>query len=98
MVYGGTSWGHLPFHKVYTSYDNGAAITEARALTPKYTELKLQGLFLRSAVEFLVTDVVGNSTDGTVAVSGGPAYATFLRNPESKSGFYVVRQADSTST
>jgi beta-galactosidase GanA len=35
MTFGGTSWGWLPAPVVYTSYDYGAAISEARQLTPK---------------------------------------------------------------
>ena len=35
MTFGGTSWGWLPAPVVYTSYDYGAAINEARQLRPK---------------------------------------------------------------
>ena len=35
MTFGGTSWGWLPAPVVYTSYDYGAAISEARQLTAK---------------------------------------------------------------
>ena len=34
MTFGGTSWGWLPAPVVYTSYDYGAAIDEARRPTP----------------------------------------------------------------
>ena len=34
MTVGGTSWGWLPAPVVYTSYDYGAAISEARELRP----------------------------------------------------------------
>ncbi|KAG9119999.1 hypothetical protein FRC07_004686, partial [Ceratobasidium sp. 392] len=98
MLYGGTSWGHLPFHKGYTSYDNGAAIRENRRLSTKYTEFKKQGLFLRSAPEFYKTDVVGNSTGGAVTVSDSAAFVTELRNPDTNAGFYVARQTYSPST
>ncbi|CAE7054863.1 unnamed protein product [Rhizoctonia solani] len=98
MLYGGTSWGHLPFHKGYTSYDNGASIRENRRLSTKYTEFKKQGLFLRNAPEFYKTDVVGNSTSGAVTVSDSAAFVTELRNPDTNAGFYVARQMYSPST
>ncbi|KAF8758678.1 Beta-galactosidase, domain 3 [Rhizoctonia solani] len=98
MLYGGTSWGHLPFHKGYTSYDNGASIRENRRLSTKYTEFKKQGLFLRNAPEFYKTDIVGNSTSGAVAVSDPAAFVTELRNPDTKAGFYIARQTYSPST
>ncbi|CAE6498012.1 unnamed protein product [Rhizoctonia solani] len=98
MLYGGTSWGHLPFHKGYTSYDNGASLRENRRLSTKYTEFKKQGLFLRSAPEFYKTDVVGNSTSGAVTVSDSAAFVTELRNPDTNAGFYVARQTYSPST
>lgn len=34
MTFGGTSWGWLPAPIVYTSYDYGAALDEARRPTP----------------------------------------------------------------
>ncbi|KAF8744275.1 Beta-galactosidase, domain 3, partial [Rhizoctonia solani] len=98
MLYGGTSWGHLPFHKGYTSYDNGASIRENRRLSTKYTEFKKQGLFLRNTPEFYKTDIVGNSASGAVAVSDPAAFVTELRNPDTKAGFYIARQTYSPST
>ncbi|MBW3618543.1 MAG: beta-galactosidase, partial [Proteobacteria bacterium] len=46
MVFGGTSWGWLPAPVVYTSYDYGAAIDEARGPRPKLHTLKQMGQFL----------------------------------------------------
>ncbi|KAL0060738.1 hypothetical protein AAF712_012470 [Marasmius tenuissimus] len=89
---------------VYTSYDYGAAITESRMLTAKYSELKRQGMFLRSSPEFYKTDWIGdtstNLTEGAViTVNDTPlAFVTLLRNPDSGAGFWIVRQNDSTST
>ncbi|KAJ3880440.1 glycoside hydrolase family 35 protein [Lentinula edodes] len=104
MLYGGTSWGALPYPYVYTSYDYGAAITEARTLTRKYTELKLQGIFLRSSPEFYKTDWIGTSssnlTEGAIIPSSpptSPAFVTLLRNLDTGAGFWIVRQNDSTS-
>ncbi|KAG1850871.1 glycoside hydrolase family 35 protein [Suillus subluteus] len=98
MLYGGTSWGALPFPGVYTSYDYGSAIAENRELTVKYPELKRQGLFLRSSPDFYKTDWVGNSTGGMVSVSNPAAFVTLLRNPDSAASFYIVRQENSTTT
>jgi len=73
MVCMNTNHIHSPNSRLVTCYswnryDYGGAITESRELTPKYAELKLQGLFLRSVPEFYKTNVVGNSTDGTVTI------------------------------
>src|SRR5947209_3701536 len=48
MTFGGTSWGWLPAPVVYTSYDYGAAIDEARQPRPKAATMKELGYFLRS--------------------------------------------------
>ncbi|KZV98894.1 putative beta-galactosidase [Exidia glandulosa HHB12029] len=99
MLYGGTSWGSLPFPGVYTSYDYGSPILENRSLGSKYTELKREGLFLRSTPEFAKTDVKGNSTDGTgvVTVDNEKVFVTALVNPDSGAGFYIARQTNSSS-
>ena len=47
MTFGGTSWGWLPASVVYTSYDYGAAISEARQLTAKIPAMKELGYFLQ---------------------------------------------------
>ncbi|QRW10069.1 glycoside hydrolase family 35 protein [Ceratobasidium sp. AG-Ba] len=101
MLYGGTTWGYMPFPGVYTSYDYGAALTETRLLTDKYTELKRQGLFLRSVPEFYAAEVAGNSTDSktspTVQLSDPSVFGTLLRNAATGAEFYIVRHLDSTS-
>ncbi|WP_240499950.1 glycoside hydrolase family 35 protein [Sphingomonas montana] len=56
MTYGGTSWGWLPAPVVYTSYDYGAAIDEARGLRPKALELKQLGQFLAAAPDIARMD------------------------------------------
>ncbi|EGN93829.1 glycoside hydrolase family 35 protein [Serpula lacrymans var. lacrymans S7.3] len=98
MLYGGTSWGGLPFPGVYTSYDYGSAIAENRELTTKYPELKREGLFLRSSPEFYKTSWIGNSSTSAVIVSNSSAFVTLLRNPDTSTSFYIARQNDSTST
>lgn len=99
MVYGGTNWGGLAEPGVYTSYDYGSSIRESRLLSDKFDELKRQGIFLRSSPGFYKTDWVGD-TDTTmpgVTVNGSEAYVTWLRNPDTGAGFYIVRQANSSS-
>lgn len=85
-------------HDYLASYDYGASIMENRELTPKFDELKLQGLFLRSSPEFYKTDWIGNSSTDAVTVSNTAAFVVKLQNPDSGSGFYIARQTDSTST
>ncbi|KAF8877096.1 glycoside hydrolase family 35 protein [Infundibulicybe gibba] len=98
MLYGGTSWGAIPFPGVYTSYDYGASITESRELTTKFDELKRQGIFLRSSPEFYKTNWIADTSTGLAISSSSAAFITFLQNPDTKAGFYVARQTASTST
>ncbi|TFK72820.1 glycoside hydrolase family 35 protein [Pluteus cervinus] len=98
MLYGGTSWGAIPFPGVYTSYDYGSPITESRELTTKYDELKRQGFFIRSTPDFYKTDWVADTAGGLAASNNPKAYVTHLRNPDTGAAFYVIRQTDSTST
>lgn len=46
MTFGGTSWGWLPAPVVFTSYDYGAAISEARGQRDKLKTMKQLGQFL----------------------------------------------------
>lgn len=80
------------------SYNYGGAVTENRALTPKYhvTGLKRQGLFLSSSTEFYKTDWIGKSTTSAVKVSDPTMLVEYLANPDSGLGFYIARQNDST--
>ena len=72
-------------------------ITESRELTPKYDELKRQGMFLRSSPEFYKTDWIADSSTGLSASTSSSAFVTMLRNPDTGTAFYIVRQEDSTS-
>ena len=110
----GTSWGGLPFPGVYSkvdlqpvrpladftlaSYDYGAALEESRQITNKFTDLKSQGLFLRSSPEFLKTNRIGNSTSGSCEVSNPSAFVTLLKNPDTGTCFWIARQTNSSST
>jgi beta-galactosidase GanA len=58
MTFGGTSWGWLPAPVVFTSYDYGAAIDEARRLRDKAATMKQLGQFIQ-AVEPLTHMVKG---------------------------------------
>ncbi|TDL23133.1 glycoside hydrolase family 35 protein [Rickenella mellea] len=98
MIYGGTSWGGIPFHGVYTSYDYGSAISENRELNAKYDDLKRQGLFIRSSPEFYKTEWMGNSTSDVVKVTNPSVLVVYLSNPETGAGFYIARNNISSST
>ncbi|TRM65792.1 glycoside hydrolase family 35 protein [Schizophyllum amplum] len=98
MLYGGTSWGALPFGAVYTSYDYGSPIAENRMLTAKYDELKRQAMFLRSTPDFYKTDWIADSSTGLDVAFDAAIYTTLLENPDSQARYYIVRHNDSTTT
>lgn len=90
MTYGGTSWGWLPQpNDVYTSYDYGAAITEARNLTPKYDEFKRQGYFATTVAPLAKTDPAPAPTPADPAV-----FTQARANPDTGTQFVLVRHAD----
>ncbi|MEV4356636.1 beta-galactosidase [Nonomuraea sp. NPDC049625] len=95
MGYGGTNWGWLAQpNDVYTSYDYGAAITEARQLTPKYDEFKRQGYFLEAVAPLAKTDSVTSP-----AAPDNPALTTTARaNPDTGTQFVLVKHADRAAT
>ncbi|HEY1091983.1 MAG TPA: beta galactosidase jelly roll domain-containing protein, partial [Burkholderiaceae bacterium] len=53
MAFGGTSWGWQPGPIVYTSYDYGAPISEARVMRDKALVLKQMGGFVQAAAQVL---------------------------------------------
>lgn len=67
MAFGGTSWGWLPATVVYSSYDYGSGITEARQLRPKQYTFKQIGQFVQAATPLLTDldkgDVLTSSND-----------------------------------
>ena len=93
MTFGGTSWGWLPSEDLYTSYDYGAAITEARQLTGKYDEDKKIGYFVNSVTPLLQTETVPD-----VASSNTNLRVRSLVNPSNLTQFFTLIQNDSTST
>jgi beta-galactosidase GanA len=94
MGFGGTSWGWLPQpNDVYTSYDYGAAITESRQLTEKYSEFKRQNYFLQAVTPLTETDSV------TAPSPSNPAVGTVARaNPDTRTQFVLVRHSDRAAT
>jgi beta-galactosidase GanA len=92
MTYGGTSWGWLPFPGVYSSYDYGSAIDEARQLTAKYRQQKLIASFTQAVA----------SLDKTVATSANPPTNPQLSlterfNPDDQTELYLLLHSDTTS-
>ena len=99
MFYGGTNWGGINYPGAYTSYDYSASIRETRFMWEKYDEMKRQALFLRSSPQFYKTDWIGDTNSGIpgVTVNGSGAFVTYLKNPNSATGFVFVRQIDAGS-
>ncbi|KAF9227202.1 glycoside hydrolase family 35 protein [Gyrodon lividus] len=97
MIHGGTNWGGLAPPDVYTSYDY-APIAEDRTLREKYYELKLQANFLRVSPAYLTTRPM-NVLANQGAYTGNLALVTtqVLDVVGNMTGFYVVRQNDSSS-
>ncbi|MFL5831162.1 MAG: beta-galactosidase [Solirubrobacteraceae bacterium] len=93
MTFGGTSWGWLPAPVVYTSYDYGAAINEARQLRPKATAMKEIGLFLQSTPEITKVD------QGTTVTPSSPAIKVYNDvNPDTGTHFYIAMHNPSNAT
>ncbi len=91
MTFGGTSWGWLPAPVVYTSYDYGAALDEARNQTSKLIPMKQIGLLLES-----VPDLGKLDKAATTAASNSAIKVYHLSNPDTAAHFYLLRN-DSTS-
>jgi beta-galactosidase GanA len=92
MIYGGTSWGWLPAPVVFTSYDYGAAISEARVLRPKAQEMKQLGELIAA-----VPDLAGMVPAAPITVSGGAMQVYHNRNPESDARFLLVTHKPSNA-
>jgi hypothetical protein len=93
MIFGGTNWGNLGHAGGYTSYDYGASITENREIyREKYSELKLEGNFLKVTPAFL-TASVGSLSNATY--TNTPFIVTTpLFGNGSATNFYIVRHSD----
>ncbi|GAB3978896.1 hypothetical protein GCM10029978_072830 [Actinoallomurus acanthiterrae] len=90
MAYGGTNWGWLADpRQVYTSYDYGAPISEARQTGVNYDELKRQGLFYTTTAPLARTDPAT-----APASSNADVHLEARVNPETKTRFLYLRHAD----
>ncbi|MEV5954755.1 beta-galactosidase [Streptomyces sp. NPDC051987] len=93
MAYGGTNWGWLADpRQVYTSYDYGAPITEARQTGADYDELKRQGLFYTTTAPLTET---GPAT--APAPSDPDVSVTARANPDTGTRFLYLRHTDAMS-
>ena len=92
MTFGGTSWGWLPAPVVYTSYDYGAAIDEARNQTSKLVPMKQIGLMLES-----VPDLGKLDKAASVSASNSSIKVYHLSNADTGAHAYFLRN-DSSST
>ena len=93
MTYGGTSWGWLPEPTVYSSYDYGSAIDEARQLTPKYYAVKRIGYMLQAVDPITATDLTPGAT-----VSNSLINVQQRVNPNTQTHFLFLRHTDDTLT
>ncbi|CAE6542312.1 unnamed protein product [Rhizoctonia solani] len=94
MTYGGTNWGGLAYPGVYTSYDYAASISEDRTLTPKFSEIKLQGLFLHATPHY---HLAGRISTGTSLSSSQQIFTSHLATPQGQN-LYFVRQTTNNNT
>ncbi|WRZ93115.1 beta-galactosidase [Streptomyces sp. NBC_01007] len=97
MTFGGTSWGWLPAPIVYTSYDYGAALDEARQPTEKLLPMHQIGQLLHSVPDLAKLDRAEPATGG--APEAGPGIKAYhLVNPDTKAHFHVLRNDAATGS
>ncbi|WBO66528.1 glycoside hydrolase family 35 protein [Streptomyces camelliae] len=84
MTFGGTSWGWLPAPVVYTSYDYGAAIDEARNVTAKIAPMHQLGHLFQRVPDFAKLDRAED-----VRAEGLKVY--HLTNADTGAHVYVAR-------
>ncbi|KAG9086576.1 hypothetical protein FS749_003554 [Ceratobasidium sp. UAMH 11750] len=94
MTYGGTNLGNLAYPGVYTLYNYAAAIPEDRTLTPKFSKIKLQGLFLHVKPHYHLT---GSISTSTLLSSSGQIFTTHLAITQGQD-LYIVRQTTNNNT
>ncbi|PZU07565.1 beta-galactosidase [Sphingomonas sp.] len=85
MGYGGTSWGWLPAPVVFTSYDYGSAISEAREVREKAEEMKQLGGLIAT-----MPDLAGMVPAGEVQVSSPNIAVYHNKSPETDARFLLV--------
>lgn len=86
MTFGGTSWGWLPAPVVYTSYDYGAALDEARQPTAKLVPMHQIGHLLQCVPELAELDRAQDVDSGHQGIK-----AYHLVNPDTGTHFHVLR-------
>ncbi|WP_225851112.1 beta-galactosidase [Streptomyces sp. HPF1205] len=86
MTFGGTSWGWLPAPVVYTSYDYGAAIDEARNPTSKVVPMRQIGTMLTSFPDLARLDRAADTATDNAAVR-----VYHLTDPDRGSHVYLLR-------
>lgn len=93
MTFGGTSWAWIADPEaVYTSYDYGSPIDEARGLGAKYDQQKLLGYMLAAVAP--LRETVAES----IAPPSNPVIRVDARvNPITRTQFLIVRHAEVTS-
>ncbi|KAK5991023.1 putative beta-galactosidase A [Cladobotryum mycophilum] len=96
MIFGGTNWGNLGHPGGYTSYDYAASIREDRTVDrEKYSELKLQGQFMKVSPGYLVA-AAGNLTQGVYSDNKNVTITPLLAKEHGH--FFVVRHTNHTTT
>ncbi|MGW7222702.1 glycoside hydrolase family 35 protein [Streptomyces sp. NPDC054826] len=85
-AFGGTSWGWLPGTNVYTSYDHGAAVDEARRVSPKLAPMQQLGHLLRT-----VPDLARLDPAKEVRAQDDRVTVYHLANPDTGAQVYVLR-------
>lgn len=70
------------------------SISEDRSLTPKYSEMKLQGLFLHATPHY---HLAGRISTGTSLSSSSQIFTTHLATLTGQN-LYIVRQTTNTNT
>jgi len=93
ITFGGTNWGWLGAPVVFTSYDYGAAINEARVMRPKALVLKQMGEFLQSVKDMRLM----NKAD-PITPSNPRVRVYHNSNPATGSHFYFVVHSPSNQT
>lgn len=91
MTFGGTSWGWLPAPAVYTSYDYGAALDEARQPTAKLVPMHQIGHLLQSFPDLAKLDRAAD-----VSVGAPEIRAYHLVSPDTGAHVYVLRNDSPT--
>ncbi|MEU9139657.1 beta-galactosidase [Streptomyces sp. NPDC048404] len=97
MTFGGTSWGWLPAPIVYTSYDYGAALDEARQPTGKLLPMHQIGRLLQSVPDLAKLDRA-EPLPGDDLGAGPGIKAYHLVNPDTNARFHVLRNDSPTES